>query len=298
MSAEKLKGYGTTFYFASHFLARSHMLAAAELYDVCRKIDDIADINEDQDSAREELLLLRSSLKNKATDHPIVAQALAIQPTISIHVLIELIDGVILDTKLVRIKTELELLQYCYQVAGTVGLLMCDLFEIKDPVARHHAIDLGVAMQLTNICRDVVEDAQNHRCYLPAELIKDLSPSQILNPTEETKLLAQDAVSYLLLEADLRYKSGISGLCFLPPQARLSILIASLVYREIGSIIVNRKLNIWLDRAHTSRGRKLIVAFKGILFFLFSRKFHRYQGFHDSSLHRGMSHRPGVHWAS
>ncbi len=298
MSAEKLKGYGTTFYFASHFLARSHMLAAAELYSVCREIDDIADTNEDRDSAREELLLLRSSLINKSTDHPIAAQALAIQPSISVQVLIELIDGVILDTKFVRIKTESELLQYCYQVAGTVGLLMCDLFEIKDPVARHHAIDLGVAMQLTNICRDVEEDAQNHRCYLPSELIDDLSPSQILSPTEKTKLLVQNTVSHLLLEADIRYKSGISGLCFLPSQARLSILIAALVYREIGSIIANRKFNIWLKRAYTSKGRKLIVAFKGILLFLFSRKLHRYQGFHDSSLHRGMSHRPGVHWAS
>ena len=61
----------------------------------------------------------------------------------------------LLDTEEVKIKSEAELLRYCYQVAGTVGLLMCDLFEVKDPVARHHAIDLGVAMQLTNIYRDV-----------------------------------------------------------------------------------------------------------------------------------------------
>ena len=167
MSKEKLKKYGTTFYFASQFLSEAHTEVAAALYAVCRDIDDIADTNKDNESARNELLQLKASLERGTPDHPIAVQALAIKPPLSIAVLIELIDGVILDTYLVGIRTELELLQYCYQVAGTVGLLMCDLFEVQDPIARHHAVDLGVAMQLTNICRDVEEDARNHRRYLP-----------------------------------------------------------------------------------------------------------------------------------
>ena len=298
MSKEKLKKYGTTFHFASQFLGKSHMEATTALYSICREIDDIADINENSELARNELLHLKESLERGTPDHPIAVQAFAIAPSLSIDVLVELIDGAILDTYAVGIRTELELLQYCYQVAGTVGLLMCDLFEVQDPIARHHAIDLGVAMQLTNICRDVKEDAKNNRRYLPLELIGDLSPIEILSASEEAKLSIKKAVSHLLHEADIRYKSGISGLCFLPPQPRIAILMAALIYREIGVLIEDRNFNIWLGRVHTSTKRKLMVACRGVLVFMFSRKVHRYQGYHDSSLHRGLSLRPGVHWAS
>ena len=153
-------------------------------------------------------------------------------------------------------------------------------------------------MQLTNICRDVEEDAKNNRRYLPSELIGDLSPIEILGASEEAKLSVQKAVSHLLHQADIRYKSGISGLCFLPAQPRLAILIAALVYREIGILIEDRNFNIWLGRVRTSTKRKLMIACRGLLIFIFSRKVHRYQGYHNSSLHRGMSPRPGVHWVS
>lgn len=298
MSKEKLKKYGTTFHFASQFLGKSHIEVTAALYSICREIDDIADINEDSELARDELLRLKESLERGTGDHLIAVQAFAIKPSLSIDVLVELIDGAILDTYAVNIETELELLQYCYQVAGTVGLLMCDLFEVQDPTARHHAIDLGVAMQLTNICRDVAEDAKNNRRYLPSEFTGDLSPTEILNASKKAKLSVQKAVSHLLNEADIRYRSGISGLCFLPTQPRLAILMATLVYREIGVLIEDRNFNIWLGRVRTSRKRKLMVACRGLLVFIFSRKVHLYQGYHDSSLHRGMSLRPGVHWAS
>ena len=188
-------------------------------------------------------------------------------------------------------------MRYCYQVAGTVGLLMCDLFEITNPIARHHAVDLGVAMQLTNICRDVLEDAENRRVYLPETLIGPMSASEVAGATGANADRIRDVVNYLLTEADVRYESGISGLCFLPTQPRLAILVAALSYREIGMIVADRGFDIWAGRAFTSKTQKLLIAFKGVMTFFFSRRLHVYQGAHDSSLHRGLLRRPGVHWA-
>ena len=167
-------------------------------------------------SAKNDLICLREALITRDHNHPMVAKALAIKPAITFDALIELTDGVLLDTEEVKINSEAELLRYCYQVAGTVGLLMCDLFEVKDPVARHHAIDLGVAMQLTNICRDVKEDALNGRVYLPTELLGSVNAEDIASPTATTGATVRHLVSYLLTEAEARYDSGISGLCFLP----------------------------------------------------------------------------------
>jgi phytoene synthase len=297
MSKQQLKKYGTTFHFASQFLSAAQMQSAAELYGICREIDDLADTASDASQARTQLLVLRQALIYRDNAHPIVAKALAIQPSIGLDALIELIDGVLLDTEKVAIQSEAELLRYCYQVAGTVGLLMCDLFGVKDPVARHHAVDLGVAMQLTNICRDVYEDALNGRVYLPGDLFESMTAEKIVSPDAQTAESIKHVVGYLLSEAEIRYESGISGLCFLPTQARLAIYVAALTYREIGLVIADRRFDIWAGRAFTTKTHKCLIALRCVVTFLFSRKAHQYQGFHDAELHRGLNNRPGVHWA-
>ncbi|MEK9873755.1 MAG: phytoene/squalene synthase family protein [Betaproteobacteria bacterium] len=297
MSKQQLKKYGTTFHFASHFLSSRQMESAAALYGICREIDDIADKASDKARSRSQLLALRDALVLADRTHPVVAKAMVIRPRISLEALVELTDGVLLDTEEVAIQTEAELLRYCYQVAGTVGLLMCDLFNVKDPIARHHAIDLGVAMQLTNICRDVQEDAINGRVYLPAEFFDSLTAEQVATPDNSTVESVKHAVSYLLSEAEVRYESGISGLCFLPPQARLAIYIAALTYREIGMVVADRGFDVWQGRAHTTKTQKWLIALRSLISFVFSKKTHQYRGSHDRELHRGLSNRPGVHWA-
>ncbi len=297
MSKQQLKKYGTTFHFASQFLSTAQMQSAAELYGICREIDDLADTASDASQARTQLLVLRQALIHRDNAHPIVAKALAIQPSIGLDALIELTDGVLLDTEKVAIQSEAELLRYCYQVAGTVGLLMCDLFGVKDPVARHHAVDLGVAMQLTNICRDVYEDALNGRVYLPGDLFESMTAEKIVSPDAQTAESIKHVVGYLLSEAEIRYESGISGLCFLPTQARLAIYVAALTYREIGLVIADRRFDIWAGRVFTTKTHKCLIALRCVVTFLFSRKAHQYQGFHDAELHRGLNNRPGVHWA-
>ncbi len=298
MSKEKLKQYGTTFHFAAGFLSKELHETAANLYAICREIDDLADRSARAKPARQALTELRQALEHRQDGHPLAARALALKPAINIDVLIELVDGVIQDTGRVRIQSESELLRYCYRVAGTVGLLMCDIFGVHDPRARHHAVDLGIAMQLTNICRDICEDARAGRRYLPAALAGELSPAAIINPTARQREQIKEVTAHLLSEADRRYESGFIGLPFLPLQARLAIFIAGLSYRAIGAVIAGRGYNVWLARAHTSKLQKLMIAAKAVISFMCSRKAHKYQGRHDLTLHKGLHERPGVHWAS
>lgn len=297
MSQELLKKYGTTFHFASQFLSSKQIDACAELYGICREIDDIADLNQDALQAQQTLAELKQALQTQDLTHPLAYRALVMSPKINIDVLVELIDGVMQDIHEVNFQDETELMQYCYQVAGTVGLMMCDIFEVHDPQARHHAIDLGVAMQLTNISRDVCDDANMGRRYLPASLVGSLKPEQILNPDPEQAKRIQNALEYLLQQAELRYQSGFLGLAFLPRRARFAIFIAGLIYRDIGIIIQRRNYNVWLPRAYTSKLRKIVTSLRGMAAFISVKKYHHYQGHHNAALHRGLNHSPGVHWA-
>lgn len=298
MNDSKLKKHASTFYFASQFLTAQQLDTAAGLYAICREIDDIADQASHLDAARSRLLALRRALHSRDLSCVLVKQAMSLQPQINIDILIELVDGVIQDTHPVRLDTEAHLLSYCYRVAGTVGLMMCDIFAVHDAKARHHAIDLGVAMQLTNICRDVFEDAQAGRRYLPASLVGELSPEQILEPTQAQAETIKRAVSKLLAAADVRYQSGFMGLPFLATRPRIAILIAGLVYRQIGTIISRRECDVWQGRAYTSKICKVRIATGALMTYLFSSKYHHYRGHHDASLHTGMKHHPGVHLAS
>ena len=115
---------------------------------------------------------------------------------------------------------------------------MCDVLDCDDEQALGHAIDLGIAMQLTNIARDVLEDAEMGRRYLPASWVGDLAPEQIVvlakTPNDDAAVTVTNAVSRLLTLADAYYKSGIAGLSYLPLRAHISIAVAALVYRQIG----------------------------------------------------------------
>jgi 15-cis-phytoene synthase len=297
MSKAQLKQHGKTFHFASRFLSSRDLEAASVLYGLCREIDDIADLNRDGSHAHQLLSELITALKHRDRSHPMVCRALGIEPAIDLEVLVELIEGVMTDTGTVRITSESELLRYCYQVAGTVGLLMCDIFQVHDMRARHHAVDLGIAMQLTNIARDVIEDAKSDRRYLPSDHIGNIEPSTMLAPSHAQAAVIQDGVAKLLVEAELRYESGLSGLPFLPPRARMTILVAAMVYREIGIVIADRNFDVWQPRAYTSQSRKCITAARSMLTFAFDRRIHRYRGPHDARLHIGLPNRPGVHLA-
>ena len=144
---------------------------------------------------------------------------------ISKKIVDDLFDGVNSDLKKkVIIKTEKELLIYSYRVAGTVGLMMAKIFGVKKKESLKRAIDLGIAMQLTNIARDVVEDEKKNRTYLIKE-----SKDTFLN------------IKNTILKADTFYNSSFEGIKDIPLTCRFSIIVARRVYRHIGVKILEKK---------------------------------------------------------
>ena len=138
----------------------------------------------------------------------------------------------------VRIQTEAELIKYCHGVAGTIGLMTCPIFGVTDPDAMKHADDLGIAMKLTNICRDVHEDADRDRIYLPSDFFENTaSIDELLSKNIESLTEISRIKTRLLSLADERYESGEAGIRYLPLRMRIVVRWAGRMYREIGELI-------------------------------------------------------------
>ena len=288
---------GKTFFWAKFLLKKEHAEDATRLYRFCRYIDDIGDDSEDKDQARQILLQVISEIKLGLSKDPVIGDAIKLfkKRNIDISIPIELIKGVISDLKSVRIESESQLLIYCYQVAGTVGLMMSKVLDVKDDRAHAHAIDLGIAMQLTNICRDVTEDALLDRRYIPGSMCGSLEPEIFVNPAMSTKNLISKNIAYLLDVADEYYKSGHSGLCFLPFRARMCMAIAGFLYRNIGVKLRNESYAFWNGRVFVSQALKLVLTIQILLSSFIDVGFYKYKGQHQAQLHQSLKNLPHVH---
>ena len=161
--------YAKSFNWSGFFLPKKIYSKCSKLYDFCRTIDNIADQNADLEIKKKELKKFKIKFEEKNQQDSVIKNMwqLMNESNISKKIVDDLFDGVESDLKeKVRIKTEKELLVYSYRVAGTVGLMMAKIFGIKKKESLQRAIDLGIAMQLTNIARDVVEDKNKNRIYL------------------------------------------------------------------------------------------------------------------------------------
>jgi phytoene synthase len=228
-----LSRYGRTFRLAGRFLPRADLEAAAALYSVCREVDDLADETGDPALGQAALAELAAALRGDPDGHPLARRldALAAAYGVDRAVAAHLVETVRSDIGPVRIADEASLLRYAYGVAGTVGLMMCDVLGVADPRARPFAIDLGIAMQFTNIARDVAEDAARDRLYLPATWLPEAMPPAAFLAHGEA---VYAAVRRLLARADQHYRSAELGYRFLPRHARLAIGVAARLYEEIG----------------------------------------------------------------
>ncbi len=257
-----LKKNGKSFYWASRFLGREMSQNATILYAFCRVLDDIAD--EDIEDGLIRLSQIKKQIRDQTNiSDPLLEEFLPFfkQMRLPEKALVDLIEGLLMDQKDVNIQNEAELIQYSYHVAGTVGWMMCPILDCRDKKAFAFALDLGIAMQLTNIARDVYEDARMGRRYLPADWVDNISPSEILeaskNPNSKNIKLIKLAILKLLDLADLYYQSGVKGLVYLPWKAHLAIGIAAYVYRRIGLQLKANRVN-WQDgRTITSNFAKI-----------------------------------------
>ena len=169
MKSNLLKKHAKSFYWASFFLSNSTLDKCSSLYNFCRTLDDIADDNINLKSKKENFFKFKKDFENKNLNNQIIKDMWSVidNENISKQIIIDLFDGVETDLKeKVVINSKKDLLVYSYRVAGTVGLMMSKILKVKKKEALKGAIDLGIAMQFTNIARDVCEDKARNRQYV------------------------------------------------------------------------------------------------------------------------------------
>ncbi len=263
-----------SFAFAARFLDPGARDRAAAVYAYCRRVDDAIDgVSRDEQpralrTLQEELDRCYTSALSELSDPVLRAFRVVILETgLPRRYPEELIDGMAMDVRDTRYTTREDLLLYCHRVAGVVGLMMCHVFGVTRDDALLPAAHLGIAMQLTNICRDVREDWTLGRLYLPRQLLAahgaPAVPQQIAGPfPTEPRLLAamQGVIGELLREADRYYASAERGIVTLPFTAGLAVRVASRLYRAIGVLVARAGCDPRRERAVVPGARKILLA--------------------------------------
>ena len=271
-----------SFYYASAFLGQSFRKKIFMFYSWCRYCDDYIDSFEEQNLDKRKLhyqklkkLTLKAYNSNEKINDPLAFKAfqfLATRNFIPKDLALHLLCGMEHDANKGEVENFPDLLLYCYRVAGVVGQIFCHLLDLRNPRALDHADSLGKAMQLTNISRDIAEDFQEKRRYLPTEWLREKHLSEEnFNP----HLHLKEALFFrkrLIKKAEVFYKEGLDGIVYLPFRAALGVSVAAYIYREIGRKIL-RKSPKQIDlRVYTRFYEKLYLSFLAF-FFVLHRKF-------------------------
>ena len=218
-----LSKHAKTFYWAGLFLPKETFTKCSHLYQWCRTLDDIADQNKELSLKKKQFKTFKKKFKEKNNSLPVVKNIwrLIEKENISKKIVLDLFDGVESDLKkTVRITGKNNLFLYSYRVAGTVGLMMAKILKVKEKYSLIGAINLGVAMQLTNIARDVIEDKKNKRFYINHDF---------------------NSIKKNIQMADKFYLYSLYSIRNIPIGFRFSILVARRIYRQIGYEILKEK---------------------------------------------------------
>jgi len=249
---------GRSFYLASRCLAPARRRAIRATYAWCRMTDDIVDGgHHDLTATAEALTAWETQLT--APQHAVAATFAHVRDTFDVPLrpARDLVAGARMDLTVSRYHTWDELRVYCYHVAGTVGLLVAPILGCRDSGALEHAADLGIAMQLTNILRDVAEDAAMGRLYLPLDEIAAFGcdPEAIMagNPGPGFR----DFLAFEIDRARDLYRSAMQGISALCPSGQFAALAASRFYAGILDEIEEMDYDVFRERAHVSSRRKI-----------------------------------------
>ncbi|MGF1543777.1 MAG: phytoene/squalene synthase family protein [Parvularculaceae bacterium] len=273
-----------SFALASRLFHREMRADAQMLYAWCRRCDDVidgqsmgedapdADLSADEQAAR--LQRLRRDTARALAGEPVGDPAFDGFAAVAAKVALperypfDLLDGFEMDVARRRYETIDDLLAYCYGVAGVVGVMMAIVMGVapNDEETLDRACDLGLAFQLTNVCRDMVDDARAGRIYPPAELLRDegleeADPESLVDPAARGALAR--VAGRLLDVADCYYESGGAGLRRLPARGAAAVGAARSVYRDIGRIVRDRGASAWDARAYATKSRKAWLALSG-----------------------------------
>ena len=214
--------YAKSFNWAGFFLPKKIYLKCSALYNFCRVVDNIADSNESIDIKKKKFNEFKNNFTEKNFNDSIIKNMwkLIDEFNISLKIVNDLLDGINFDIKEnVKLDTKKDLLIYSYRVAGTVGLMMAKILNVSKKNSLKSAIDLGIAMQLTNISRDVVEDLNNGRSYINSDF---------------------EEIQYTIELAENYYESSFYSLKEIPLSLRFAIIVARRIYRKIGHKILNK----------------------------------------------------------
>jgi 15-cis-phytoene synthase len=267
VARQTIAHHSKSFALASRLLDRRTRDHTAIVYTFCRRADDAIDLAIGSPHAA--LGQLRQELDEvyggDARDEVLRAfAAIASERAIPRCYPDELLAGMAMDVTDTRYATIGELHRYCYRVAGVVGLMMCHVFGVRDDRALIPAAQLGIAMQLTNISRDVAEDWARGRCYVPDELLAAHGAGGVAGELGKPLPVAAragfaGAIRELLALADRHYRAADTGIADLPWRAGLAVRAARSVYAAIGDIVVRRGCDVTAPRAVVPRAAKLAL---------------------------------------
>ncbi len=223
MAKNYLSIYAKSFNWAGFFLPKRKYKNCSALYDFCRTVDNIVDEDGNLDLKKKNLIEFKKKFFEKDFSSSKIEKMwdLINEFSISTKIIEDLFDGVETDlVEKVKLNSRKDLLIYSYRVAGTVGLMMAKILRVNSERGLNSAIDLGIAMQLTNIARDVIEDKKRNREYIDHNII---------------------TIKETLKLADLFYNSSFKSIREIPISCRFAILVARRVYRQIGYEILKKK---------------------------------------------------------
>ena len=221
-SKSYLSVYAKSFNWAGFFLPKETYNKCSALYDFCRVADNIADEEEKIEIKKNKFKQFKNNFDQKNFDDPIIKNmwCLVDEFNISLKIIHDLFEGIGSDIKeRIKLNSKKDLLVYSYRVAGTVGLMMAKILKVSKKNSLKSAIDLGIAMQLTNISRDVIEDSKNNRFYINENF---------------------EEISSTIKLAGTFYENSFYSIRDIPISFRFSILVARRVYRKIGYKILNK----------------------------------------------------------
>jgi len=262
---EKTARSGTSFYYSFLFLPPERRRAITALYAFCREVDDVVDEVTDPALARTKLAWWRTEIGATFTGTPQHPVALALRPVVTAYRLPEehfqtVIDGMAMDLERNRYLDFAELERYCHCVAGVVGLMSAEIFGYVNPTTRQYARDLGIAFQLTNIIRDVGEDARRGRIYLP----QDELAAHGVTATDVLKGKASEAMTGLVKDQVVRarrwYARALEALPAEDRKAQRSGIVMASIYRALLEEIERDGYRVLDRRIALTPLRKLWIA--------------------------------------
>lgn len=264
-AAEATAEGSKSFYFATRFFPPDLAKAAHAVYWFCRYTDDLVDECPSIEEGRRQLedwARLLTAAQHSDTDHPVLAVFLdtARRYQIPMQYPFDLIEGMRMDLNQTRYETFEELRVFCYRVASVVGLMMCWVIGFENPEDREkatpYAIDLGIALQLTNILRDIGEDLGRKRIYIPREdLVRFNYSEDDLLAHRRTPAFAE-LMKFQVARTRSYYERGNAGIPMLHQRGRFAVKVASDVYREILNRVEASNFDVFENRTVVPAARK------------------------------------------